>query len=410
MKSRYLKDQPVRSANNQPPFNTTLTCIFVGISNIQYSFMKYCAGILLCVFFSVALQAQTILKPGFNVPEYQEMLQIFTQHYASVPDTIQKPAFTSSLPVPQTYALAYRSPQLGLKNCWDLWLRKSSRVGVISIRGTVPDGESWMQNFYAAMVPASGFLQLNDSAKFEYTLAKNPRAAVHVGWLLGMAYLAPDIVKQILTNYNKGIKEYIIIGHSQGAAIGFLLRSYLHYQTQKGVLPADIIFKTYCSAAPKPGNAYYAYDFENITHSGWGLSVVSALDWVPETPFSVQTLSDFPAVNPFSNIKGILKKRPFYIRWALKRKYNQLDRGTRKAQQNFEKNLGSLLYKQIKKSLPQLKEPGYSNSNNYQRAGQPIIFIPDERYLKKFPEKPNEIFQHHLQDNYYFLSQYYYSR
>lgn len=372
--------------------------------------MKYRIGILLCVFFSITLQAQTILKPGFNAREYQEMLEIFTQHYTSYPDTTKKQAYTSTIPLPKQYSIAYRSPQLGLKNCWDLWLSKNSRLGVISIRGTVPDGESWMQNFYSAMVPASGFLQLNETTKFEYILAKDPKAAVHVGWLLGMAYLAPTIVEQILLNYNKGIKEYIIIGHSQGAAISYLLTSYLHYQTLKGTLPNDIIFKTYCSAAPKPGNAYYAYDFENITRNGWGLSIVSALDWVPETPFSVQTLNDFPSLNPFTSIKGVLKEQPFYIRWTLNSKYNKLDRSTRRAQRNFQKNLGSLLYKQIKKSLPQFKEPNYTNSNNYQRAGEPIIFIPDERYQKKFPEKPNDIFQHHLQDSYYFLSQYYYSK
>jgi hypothetical protein len=36
-------------------------------------------------------------------------------------------------------------------------------------------------------------LQLNDKEVFKYKLATNPKAAVHVGWLLSMAYLSKEL-------------------------------------------------------------------------------------------------------------------------------------------------------------------------------------------------------------------------
>lgn len=365
--------------------------------------MKLLVNTIFCFLLCSALQAQSILKPGYEAKEYQEMLEIFTQHYRNA-DSAGKTDLFGNIPSPSRYSIKYRSPELGLKNCWDLWRRKDAPVAVISIRGTVPDPQSSLQNFYAAMVAASGSLQLNDSTSFPYTLARDKAARVHTGWLLGLAHLVPSITEQIKSNYKDGVKEFIITGHSQGAAISYLLRSYLHYQIQDKKLPNDIIFKTYCSAAPKPGNAYYAYDYENITRNGWGLSVVSSLDWVPETPFSIQTFTDISPNNPFSKMKGTLKKQPLYIRWFLSAKVNSIERRTRNAQKSFEHNLGHPLYKQIRKILPQFKEPEYASGNNYQRAGEPITLIPDERYVAKVPDDPNNLFLHHLQSSYYLLS------
>ncbi len=93
------------------------------------------------------------------------------------------------------------------------------------------------------------------------------------------------------------------MGHSQGGAIAYLLTAHFYNLQQQGKLPADIRFKTYCSAAPKPGNLYFAYDYETTTRGGWACNVVNAADWVPETPFSVQTVSDFNTTNPFVNAK-----------------------------------------------------------------------------------------------------------
>ncbi len=65
---------------------------------------------------------------------------------------------------------------------------------IISIRGTTGDMVSWLENGYAAMVPAQGSLKLDNTFTFDYHVADDSRATVHVGWLTGMAYLSRDVL------------------------------------------------------------------------------------------------------------------------------------------------------------------------------------------------------------------------
>jgi hypothetical protein len=348
------------------------------------------------------VQAQS-LKPGFSGPEYLEMLRITGR----INDTTLAKEKT---PPPLQYKLAYRSPVVGLMNQWDLWLRKDEKVGVISIRGTTQDLASWLENFYAAMVPAAGETQVNDSTRFSYKLAESPAATVHVGWLIGIAHLAPSIAEHIKVYRRQGVKEFIIIGHSQGGALAFLLRSWLHYQTAAGALPNDITFKTYCSAGPKPGNMYYGYDYDFITRDGWGFNVVNAVDWVPETPFSLQSLKDFNEANPFVNVGAALKKQKMLVRWYLNHAFNSMNRISLRSQKRFRKYLGKTVYTQVKKYLPQLKEPVYAPGSNYMRAGSPVILMPDEDYKKEFVFDGKNVFIHHMPLAYYKLAMKWYGK
>jgi hypothetical protein len=346
--------------------------------------------------------SQPNVQFGFDGKEYMELLAMFSRSSDTIPANLPTPA-------PVNYERVYHSKEVGLKNSWDLWLKKDKQVAVISIRGTVAATESWLENFYAAMIPAIGSIQINDSTTFNYKLASDSNATVHVGWTIGLAHLAPTIVQQIKLQYANGVRLFIIAGHSQGGAICFLTTSYLYYLQQQHQLPADISFKSYCSAAPKPGNLYYAYDFDFITRNGKAFTIVNAKDWVPETPFSVQRISDYNAVNPFVNVKDVLGKQKLLVRWYLNSVYNKMNRRTRKAQQTFEKYLGDKLYSMIKKYLPQLKEPQYVAGNNFMRAGVPIILMPDEEYKAKHPDDPSQVFTHHMPAVYYELAKKYYS-
>lgn len=351
--------------------------------------------------------AQSVLQPGFDAREYSAMLRIDFTGQDSLSTTSRTDTGFHVNP-PEGYVRRYQSPEVGFKNRWSMWYRKDRKLAVVSIRGTIADAASWLANFYAAMVPANGSLQLSDSNTFSYHLAADDKAMVHVGWLVSLGYLAPTMVQQIRQAYDQGIHEFIISGHSQGGAISFLAASYLHYLVESGDLPKDIVFKTYCSAGPKPGNLYYAYDFDFITRNGWGYNVVNAADWVPESPFSVQTLSDYNNTNPFIHIDKLLKKQSFLVRWYLKGKYRKLDKATRKAQRAFKSVLGDMMYKQVKKTLPQFKAPTYSEGNNYQRAGVPIVLLPDSVYYQKFPDNPEKVFQHHMFEPYLWMTQRYY--
>ncbi len=358
------------------------------------------AVLLLCS--TATIQAQH-LKPGFEKAECLEMLKINQKAHID----LAKWEDYSDVPPPNDFKFIYRSQVVGFDNLWDLWMSVTKPVAVIAIRGSVPSEASFLANFYAAMVPAKGELQLTTSFKFSYTLSQHPAAAVHVGWLVSMAYLSQDIVPKIDSCYKKGIREFILTGHSQGAAITFLLNSYLENLKSENKLPADIRFKTYCSAGPKPGNLFYAYDYDYLTQDGWGYNLVNTADWVPDTPFSVQTVSDFTAVNPFRGAKKVIKKQKFPVNLALKHVYNKLSRPSEKAQRNYQKYLGKMLSKTVKKQFPEFVPPLYYNSNYYVRVGSTIILKADDDYFKQFSNEPTNpnIWQHHWPNPYLHLTQ-----
>lgn len=336
-----------------------------------------------------------VLKPGFDKQEYKELMYISTRTTA-VPDYYQ------NFPEPSDFKMVYQSQPIGLDNFWDLWVSEDNRA-VISIRGTTAKPESWLANFYAAMVPAKGKLQLPDSDEFVYELASSPKAAVHVGWLLSMAYLCREMIPLIRQYYQQGIKDILIIGHSQGGAISFLLTAHLCDLQRKNELPSDIRFKTYCSAAPKPGNLHFAYEYEATTYGGWAFNVVNAADWVPETPMSIQTLNDFNDINPFINAKSAIKKQKFPKNIALKYIYNQLDKPTKKAQKKYERYLGNMTSKIIRDNIPGYTTPDFYKSNHYVRTGTTIILLPDEEYYKAYPNDPSQFFMHHPHEPYLLL-------
>jgi hypothetical protein len=355
--------------------------------------------------------SQSKLSAGFNPDEYLQLLEIFnaqTSHLYKPLEQNQseaKEGLTSlpAIPKPENYTMVYESPVVGLDNRWALWLKKDSSVAVISIRGTTTKTESWLENFYAAMLPAGGSLKVNDTTTFTYKLAENPDATVHTGWLIGLASLAPTILQEIKKYDSLGVKQFIIFGHSQGGALAFLTRSYLHYLPDS-ILPKDIVYKTYCSAAPKPGNLYYAYDFDYITRGRWAFRIVNEKDWVPETPFSIQTLQDFNEVNPFIHIKPALKKTGFLVRLYAMHIFNKLDRSSEKANKRFRKVLGKTLYKMVHKNLPPFPEPEYAHSMNYMPAGTPIILMPYKNYDTDFPYNGKNVFIHHGLEAYYLLT------
>ncbi|AWW31713.1 lipase family protein [Echinicola strongylocentroti] len=338
-----------------------------------------------------ALTAQT-LQPGFDKEEYLEMIRVG----ASQIDTLK------SIDSPQKFERLYRSPEMGLKNRWELWI--GDQTALLSIRGTTADPVSWLANFYAAMVPAKGSLQLSSDFTFDYELATDPKAAVHVGWLIGTAFLSRDILPKLDSLYQGGYKQLLITGHSQGGAISYLLTAHLRSLQKKKQFPADFVIKTYSSAAPKPGNLYFAYAYESATMGGWAYNVVSSEDWVPQTPISIQNMDDFATLNPFSTIKSSLKKQKFPKNIALQYAYGRLTKPTIKAQKRYQKHLGNMVAKQVKSVLPEFVPPQYVNSNHYSRTGNHIVLKADQEYQSIYPSNNEKVFTHHHFEPYYYLA------
>lgn len=336
------------------------------------------------------------LEPGFDKNEYLDLLKITAQ--------VGDSSYIATIKVPEAYDLAYRSPVFGLDNRWDLYI-KGSDLAIISLRGTTQKSESWLANFYAAMVPAKGELKLSEEDTFSYNLATNPKAAVHVGWLISTAFLSNDILPKIDSIYCNGIKNIIITGHSQGGAIAYLLTAHFYSLQQQNLLPSDIRFKTYCSAGPKPGNLYFAYDYETKTQNGWAYNVVNSADWVPEVPISIQTVEDFNQVNPFTNARSTIKKQKFLTRLVMNHAFNKLYKPTKRAQKNYQKILGETTSKSVKKFVPGFQPPEYYESNHYVRTGTTIVLEADEAYYKLYPNDDQKPFIHHLHPPYIYLAE-----
>jgi hypothetical protein len=348
--------------------------------------MKRLLVLLLLSSFSLSAQE---LKPGFDKNEYIQLLRAYARWGDS--------SMYNKIPESKIYKKKnrkYRSEEIGFLNSWELY--ETPTQSVISIRGSTSGQVSWMANFYAAMIPAVGRLQLNDSTRFDYHFADHPEAAVHVGWAVATAYLMPDILAKVKDRYAKGKKDFIIFGHSQGAGIAYFVTAQLRYYQRSGVLPKDIRFKTYCSAAPKPGNLYFAYDYEESTQFGWSISVVNTADWVPEVPITIQTLNDFNKTNPFKLATKMIKEAPFPNNIVMGYLHRQLTKHNKKALKKYQLFLGKVASHVVSQKLKGFEAPKkYYESSNYVRTGNFVILKPDAEYYKKFPDNDSTLFVHH---------------
>lgn len=355
---------------------------------------------LIGLLLSTILSAQ--IQPGFDTDEYIEMMLISARNAS---DT----SYTNQFPEPASHVRIYQSDSMGLDNQWDLWYDALNKTAVLSIRGTTKHLDSWILNLYAAMIPAKGTVSWgmeDEREQFDYHFADHPNASVHAGWTLGTVFLMKDMIPKIQALYDTAqITNFYVVGHSQGGAIAYLVTAQLMHLKETGELPLNMVFKTYASAAPKPGNLYFAYDYESRIQNGWAFNVVNAADWVPEVPFSIQTLDDFNHINPFNFVDEMIAQQGFLDRIGLWWVYRKLDKPTREAQKSFEEYLGNKTGRVVADKIPGLQMPDYVSTNNYVRTGMTIVLQPDSAYRVAFPEDSTKVFMHHFHQPYIFLAQ-----
>ncbi len=186
-------------------------------------------------------------------------------------------------------------------NMWQLWKRDRDGAFAIAIRGTVYQPGSIVEDLLALMIEATGTITV-DGVSLPYSFAADPLAGVHLGFATATLLVAQlpiiGILEQLQFNGVGAGSNVYVTGHSQGAAMATLLRSYLQYGAG---MPQGIGYKTYVFAQPKPGNDHYAADFENrFSNTGLGYRVTNSLDWVPQMPFTIEILSDINVPNPLS--------------------------------------------------------------------------------------------------------------
>lgn len=332
----------------------------------------------------------------FCLDEYKECL-CMASHFKDFPG-IDSIYFT---PKPQQFERQWISPVVGFDNQWELWQSKDS-ILAISIRGSIVTPVSWMGNFHAGMVPATGHYTLGK--RFEYTLCNDSEAYVHAGWLGGMLCLSESIIHKIDSCHKEGYNDFIITGHSQGGAIATLLTAYLRHRQANGLLSSKIRFKTYCSAAPKAGDYVFACHYEHMTRGGWAYNVVNADDWVAETPLSVQTIDDFRTTNPFDRVDELTDTLKFSDRFKIKFLFKTLGIPGFKNEKKLQKYLGNVLGSMLKELRPEYVLPNFKDCANYARCGHTIILMPDDEYHTRHPKNAKDIFEHHMFKAYWELA------
>jgi len=233
-------------------------------------------------------------KPGFDKPEALDMLALCANVESEANSPIPNP--------PAGWQLLFTSPELGpFQNKWQLWKQAASGRYAVALRGTIMSAGSVVEDLVSVMVKATGTLQVG-AASASYKFVGDPDAGVHLGFAIGTLLLLKEPKEGILARLPAlGVapgSEIYITGHSQGAAMATLIRSYFHYAADA---PPGYSYKTYAFAQPKPGNDHYAEDFEaRFCATEMAFRITNSLDWVPQVPFTIEFISDMDEPNPIS--------------------------------------------------------------------------------------------------------------
>lgn len=349
--------------------------------------------------FTLLLSASTLfnveaqLSKGYDVNEYRECLCMASHISQLNLDSVYMS------PKPSKSVRMYVSPVMGFDNLWELW--RLDNTYVISLRSSVPTMISWMANFHAAMLPAQGSVTIGKT--YNYDFSSDTLAHVHAGWTIGACVLIDDILPKIDSLYKVGARDFIVTGHSQGGALAYLVTSAFIRMQQKGTLATDIRIKTYCSAAPKPGDYAFAMWYEHFTN-GWSINVINADDWVPEVPLSEQLIADFRPTNPFAQLNELSKYLPVKDRLKIKFLLSRLKKPTRKSERALRRYLGKIVGSKLRDAVPAYVVPRFLTCANYARCGASYVFMPDESYYQQHPLVAKDPFEHHMFKSYYELS------
>lgn len=237
-------------------------------------------------------------NPGFNLTEAESLISLLANLEGTTPPPLVAP------PIPANWTLIYDSPVIGVfDNKWQLYQYTENQTTqyAVLIRGTVSTAGSIIDDVLAVMIPASGSLTV-DSITFSYQLAADPLAGVHLGFALAAFILLYDptngILVKLLENVPAG-SDVFVTGHSQGAAIATLLRSYFNYSDFQKVAGYD--YKTYLFSQPKPGNDHYATDYDLVaSQNGLSFTLTNTQDWVWQVPLTFELPDDLNTPNPLS--------------------------------------------------------------------------------------------------------------
>ena len=336
---------------------------------------------------SLSLSSFAQFKEGFDKREALDMIAICNSF------TFQDEFGDDKAILPKSYEEIYQSESIGLDNKWQLL--KNEKYAVINIRGSTANPLSWLANIYSAMIPANGTITLLDGNSIDYYLSDNPRANVHSGWTLAMVFLAGDIVEKIKELNKNGIYHFIITGHSQGAAIAQLLRTYLEHAPDS-IVDKSNEFKTYVFASPKPANEFYARNYSNY-YSGSSFIINNPKDPIITMPLTKNDKPIFELEEAYEHLEDTNKN---YLSTIAFKTIGKLFAG--KEDSLFIKRSGINVHKKIELALGTVQMPSYQADMNYCFPVKPISIEPfdgahfaDKRFYNDFELDSTQAFYQH---------------
>lgn len=334
---------------------------FAGRIQEEHLYMKTIL-ILTLTLFSLTSTAQ--LSPGFDKQEALDMIQLcnsfpFIESYNSDNEII-----------PHGYEKTYTSGVFGMDNMFQIYTSERG-YAVINFRGSTDKKISWMENFYSAMIPSKGTIQIKDRT-INYKFAEDTAAHVHAGYALGIAYMNDDLRFHIKYLNMLGIYDIMLTGHSQGGALCQLLLSYLNYLPE-GTISSDNTFKVYSFAAPMVGNAGFVAEYDSLyTQTDMSHLIINEEDVVPALPLAYR---DGPLLTEAAITSLFDKEQSFEFKDAAYNGFINL----------FENSIGSVnkwfsdkVGAQIGNDLGSFSIPPYTHDINYSRVGNVIALAPVE--------------------------------
>ncbi|RXK83808.1 hypothetical protein [Filimonas effusa] len=123
----------------------------MGLRSTQVVYSSYSTG-------GDSKQDHSAPAGSFDTALYSDLLHLNMKYIGDT--TQQQYKFSTGV-----YTRLLRSPEVGLYNLCEVYQRNDG-TAIISLRGTIGKAESWMENFLAAMLPATGSLQLTDNTRF----------------------------------------------------------------------------------------------------------------------------------------------------------------------------------------------------------------------------------------------------
>lgn len=352
--------------------------------------MKKSNQLILLFLIIVSSQIQAQFSAGVNKQEALDLVKL--SYYPYILQKGGDSLMKAELP---NYEIVKTVDSVAMDNVW--CIVKTADKGVVSFRGTTLKQISWMENFYSAMIPAKGQMTLPNGELVNYKFAEDERAGIQTGWSLAIMMMRTEIIQEIKKLNDEGIYDIYITGHSQGGALSLLFTSFL-VNLPDSILSKQNQYKTYAFAAPKPGNRFFSYEYSKRSNAQLNsYTFINPYDWVPQTPFTVQSPSNITPLNPFLEFEKS-KEGSFVKRIALHSIYKSMINPIEKAQKNLNKNLGKRVNKIIVKEIGEFQVPDYMMDAAYFPAGTSIIL---SQYLPALnPEKENDVFWQHMPHQY----------